>query len=127
MGETFPTFQSIGSDSVSMDNWNSCASGSASTWRISLNTRGCILSGPGDLDGFNFSSFFSTLSAVMFIYSRGVKYGLGSKAGMLVISSCVNTEEKNAFIKLALSLGSVMMRPSSSFRLPIFLLVLSLL
>ena len=97
MGETFPTFQSIGSDSVSMDNWNSCASGSASTWRISLSTRGCILSGPGDFDGFNFSSFFSTLSAVMFKYSSCVfKYSRGVAIVVIATGLTINIEHFQA-------------------------------
>ncbi len=43
----------------------------------------------------------------MLMFSMGCIYGLLSKSGMFDTSSCVNTDEKNAFIKFALSLGSV--------------------
>ena len=66
--------------------------GTAITSEISCNTRGCILSGPGDLFSFNFFSFCFTMSSDICILLSSLAYDLFPKKGMSSPSaSTVNT------------------------------------
>ena len=80
----FPSFQSSGRLPSSCNGQGSSEGVSASA--ISLSTRGCHPSGPGDLLGFSFISVFLMISSVGVMPSSGchIMYGLQS-GGVLMV------------------------------------------
>ena len=81
-----PCFQSLGRLPSSSDLWSRTSCGGVSASAISLSTRGCHLSGPGDLLGFSFINLFLMISSVMVMSCSGgdIMYGLLS-GGILMV------------------------------------------
>ena len=75
-----------------MDWVNMAYSGSANVVRSSLSIFGCMPSGPGDLLGFNLSSFLATSQIVKTMLSISLTGCCAGCSGILVMSSWVNTD-----------------------------------
>ena len=77
-----PFFQSSGRLPSSSDLRSRMSSGGVSASAISLNTRGCHPSGPGDLLGFSFNNLFLMISSVRVMSSSGVSSYMDCRVGV---------------------------------------------
>ena len=111
---------------VFMDWVNMAYSGSANVVLSSLSTFVYMPSGPGDLLGFNLSSFLATSQSVKTMLSISLTGCCSGCSGILVMSSRVNTDVTKLFNTLALSLSVVVRLPSFCMNCAIADLVFSL-
>jgi len=73
-----------------------------------------VLSGPLALSGFNFASFFLTISGVIWKSRRMLSGFFEVGSGISGFGSCVSTEMKKSFSLSACELGSVIFLPFTS-------------